>query len=78
MTLLTVRRCGLNPEYWGLPKISGQWFFMAHELLLKEIGHLIRPNSRPHFSVGLLPASGGLLSNDKKIEIEKSKQTHQT
>ena len=26
MTWLTVRRCGLNPEYWGLPKISGQWF----------------------------------------------------
>ena len=78
MTLLTVRRCGLNPEYWGLPKISGQWVFMAHELLLKEIGHLIRPHSRPHFSVGLLPTSGGLLSHVKNIGIEKSKQTHQT
>ena len=62
----------------GFLKYLGSGFFMAHELLLKEIGHLIRPNSRPHFSVGLLPASGGLLSNDKKIEIEKSKQTHQT
>ena len=36
MTLLTVRRCGLNPEYWGLPKISGQCFFMAHTL--KRLG----------------------------------------
>ena len=26
MTLLTVRQYKLNPEYWGLPKISGQWF----------------------------------------------------
>ena len=39
----SARWCGLNPDYWGLPKIFGQCFLWL--ISSQWIGHLIQPHS---------------------------------
>ena len=69
----------MKEEYvWLIMESLLAWVFSSNFYLISNCKLVVMVMTRPHFSVGLLLTSGGLLSHVKRIGIEKSKQTHKT